>query len=497
MYAFLYDEGHPDMPGLFGPRCAELVIQVLEGQAASHILVGSLLHSSLAYGIAEVSHTTRKEGDPSWKGGSSQHKMEGNTDHFKAIICDLAETLGGASPSLTEDDLLSMLGRKNIWLVVATDITPDQARAVHENADQFGPYLGYVRVDAFNPLHRRLFVEYLFKGRYLSLDGMIFLDDESGIKHMASEYGAKKFQVLDYENYESQVPALSLPDDITERGALSASRAAGPEPTHRQRVANEISRRSSSSRDFLFSARAKDNVISEFVVPQPKLTEYLLNAAHPKGGSKARFFSDTLGITTEDWRYLADQLAQGARIADLYRVEVTDREYTHGAIVKVTGRNGREALIETGWKLQDDGPASFVTAYPYDGPKGADAHPVASRVPQLGLAGDEYLQAVFKIATSEGHRAGEAAVPPPMVLNGYGTIWDGECGFAWVHIPNARTPFGRWLSKQEIGYPGRPGRTIYSSMDTQSIAKHRAFARAFADTLLANGIECSVDSRLD
>lgn len=244
-----------------------------------------------------------------------------------------------------------MLGRENFWVVVASKITPEQALAVHSNAAKFGPYLGHVHVDVYNPVHRRLFVEYLFKGRYLSRHGMVFLNDESGIEHMVPEYGARKFQVLDCDKYHTLVPALDLPSDMTERGALSASRAVGPAPTHRQRVASEIARSSESIRDFQFSATVKDNVISEFFVPPPKLTEYLLNPAHPNGGSKARFFSDTLGILKDDWRYLADQFVQGVRIGSLYRVKVTDREYCHGAIVKVTGRNGREILVETGWKL--------------------------------------------------------------------------------------------------------------------------------------------------
>ena len=48
------------------------------------------------------------------------------------------------------------------------------------------------------------------------------------------------------------------------------------------------------------------------VVERKKLTEYLLNSAHPHGARKAAFFR-SLGYSTRSWRRLSNDLKQHAR----------------------------------------------------------------------------------------------------------------------------------------------------------------------------------------
>ena len=47
------------------------------------------------------------------------------------------------------------------------------------------------------------------------------------------------------------------------------------------------------------------------IVERVKLIDYLLNAAHPKGASKARFF-ESFGFNTYNWFVLAESLCQHA-----------------------------------------------------------------------------------------------------------------------------------------------------------------------------------------
>jgi len=47
-------------------------------------------------------------------------------------------------------------------------------------------------------------------------------------------------------------------------------------------------------------------------VPEEKITRYLLNPAHPAGGSKAVFFL-RFGFKIEEWRLLAEALLRHAR----------------------------------------------------------------------------------------------------------------------------------------------------------------------------------------
>ncbi len=496
MFAYFFDEDHPKMPGIFGPSCASYVIKPLDGKAECHLFVGSLLHQSLVYRLDQLTHTGRKQNDPAWKGGMSSQRMVGNKDHFVTIICDLAETLSGAPPSMSEDELLGVLGRKNLWVVVAAGIDWSHAVMAHSSSSAFEPYIGFVNVDAANPIHSYLFFECLFDGKYLALDALLFLKNDDEFDEIGKEYGAKKYEVIDCDDYSRRVPAFNTRPPVTERGKLSASRAAGPELSHRERVANELMKSSKHTRDFHFSTSNNSDVV-EFEADEKKFLFYLLNPDHPDGASKAKFFDEVLDIRKDDWRYLADQLMQGARQADLYRVAVTPWQYGHGAVVRVTGRNGRQALVETGWKLQDNGPASLVTAYPYDKADRPEILPVASRVASRELSGNALYEAIYQLALVEGTSAADTAIPTPMVLEKWGTIWEGKCGFGWIDLPSGRTPFSKWLSRNDIGYSKRPGRRVLSPLPTQSIDKHRAFAKGFAGVLLANGIDCSVGSRLD
>jgi hypothetical protein len=178
-------------------------------------------------------------------------------------------------------------------------------------------------------------------------------------------------------------------------------------------------------------------------------------------------------------------------------LQITEREFVHGALVRVTGRNGRQAVVETGWRLQTTGPAELVTVYPAATNVGAEVEPVIGRVPPLDITGATWCAAIYAFADSAGQRAGSALKPTPMVLEEWGTRWEGACGFAWVHLPNARKPFAKWLLEQGLGYRAHPGVDMFSKLSTQSIELHQAYVHAFAEVLRINDIGCVVDSRLD
>lgn len=68
------------------------------------------------------------------------------------------------------------------------------------------------------------------------------------------------------------------------------------------------------------------------VVPERKVTDYLLNPAHPAGGSKAHFFLQ-FGLTTAAWPQLAAALVQHALENEVAEVEQT----RHGVRYVVDG----------------------------------------------------------------------------------------------------------------------------------------------------------------
>lgn len=76
-----------------------------------------------------------------------------------------------------------------------------------------------------------------------------------------------------------------------------------------------------------------------------------------------------------------------------------------------------------------------------------------------------------------------------------------DCGFAWVVVRPGTCSFAKWTRSQ--GFSDRHyygGEMIWYSQfssNVQSVTVHIAAAYAFAEVLLAHGIECTVGSRLD
>ena len=102
------------------------------------------------------------------------------------------------------------------------------------------------------------------------------------------------------------------------------------------------------------------------VVEREKITEYLLNAAHPDNGGKAAFFQN-LGFDSDDWQAMAEALRKLALTGDVAK-RVESR---HGQKYVVDGRmetpSQRSPLVRTVWVIDRglDLPR-LVTAYPHE-----------------------------------------------------------------------------------------------------------------------------------
>lgn len=100
------------------------------------------------------------------------------------------------------------------------------------------------------------------------------------------------------------------------------------------------------------------------VVPEPKITRYLLSLAHPGGRGKALFFL-RFGFSEDTWESLADALVQHALDNEVSSVESRSfgtRYVVEGAMPTPDGRAPR---IRSVWFVEGDERAPrFVTAYP-------------------------------------------------------------------------------------------------------------------------------------
>ena len=97
-----------------------------------------------------------------------------------------------------------------------------------------------------------------------------------------------------------------------------------------------------------------------------KIVEYLLNARHPDGSGKARFFCK-FGFRPESWEDLAGALKHLAMEGTVVQLI----ESVHGSKYIIEGRlrspSGRRPRVRTVWILEsgDEG-ARLVTAYPQE-----------------------------------------------------------------------------------------------------------------------------------
>ena len=99
-------------------------------------------------------------------------------------------------------------------------------------------------------------------------------------------------------------------------------------------------------------------------VPERKVTLYLLNPAHPAGGSKATFFLH-FGFTAGQWQVLAETLLRHA----LENEVVASEETPHGIRYAVDGPmlspGGKSLNVRSAW-FMDSGKSTprFITAHP-------------------------------------------------------------------------------------------------------------------------------------
>lgn len=102
----------------------------------------------------------------------------------------------------------------------------------------------------------------------------------------------------------------------------------------------------------------------EAIVPELKVTHYLLSLTSKQGKGKARFFM-AFGFTIEEWQTLAEALQHHARTHEVASM----REITYGILYSVEGAllspDGRNPQVRSVWKIvSGETVPSLVTAYP-------------------------------------------------------------------------------------------------------------------------------------
>jgi hypothetical protein len=103
------------------------------------------------------------------------------------------------------------------------------------------------------------------------------------------------------------------------------------------------------------------------VVPEAKITLYLLNPAHVKGRGKAKFFM-IFGFSVAQWKQLADALLDHAQTHEVVKTEQTQfgtRYVIEGVLATPIKRKPQVRVV---WFISTDGTQPhLVTAYPLEG----------------------------------------------------------------------------------------------------------------------------------
>jgi hypothetical protein len=99
-------------------------------------------------------------------------------------------------------------------------------------------------------------------------------------------------------------------------------------------------------------------------VPEAKVTRYLLNPAHPAGGSKAAFFL-RFGFTAGRWQQLAEALVRHARENEVVQSEQTRHGTRYAVDGSLPAPDGNLLQVRSAWYFDpgSDTPR-FVTAHP-------------------------------------------------------------------------------------------------------------------------------------
>ena len=100
-----------------------------------------------------------------------------------------------------------------------------------------------------------------------------------------------------------------------------------------------------------------------FEVPLAKVTDYLLNQAHPVGKSKARYFMN-LGYSPDRPQPFIEALVIHGQISNVHEVRKKENAYLMAVKGPLLSPKGKPTII-TVWYLEEGSEtARLVTAYP-------------------------------------------------------------------------------------------------------------------------------------
>ena len=502
--AFLFD-GNTD--GVPAPQLSQFIAAVLA--ALSEVDPQGRTHSQMRIGVPSLSkfaeRMTAVRGFATGSGRTISHDV----DTYKYAVWEWLDSLkqgwSSVDPHLGQEVFRAHTGE----CVAFSAFHHDIREAVDAELQAAAGYVGCFALDPGNPVHRGGFFDLLIYAAAITSGDVMQDRSIEGHEDWPLE-GAEQFKPngliwKDFGWLGSEGPRGLPRVTLSERGSQAATSLAKKHVQNVEaRVLEEIERVFSMSGDrkvFEFESVGDAADVLEAIMREGKFTEYLFNRAHRKGGSKAAFVIEELGIDPEDWRYLAAQFYFGLLMAQPEALKLKQWETGYGVRFNVTlrvrNRSGRTAILVTGWNMNPGKLPSLSTALPGE----RDAKAVEPGDPPIlppGLRTDADWSQLWNWANAAGVIAGETVVPTPMYLVESDPVSEGECGSAVVLVPDARAGLARWLLQHGPGKTGRyGGAVVFSPLASQSVDRATAWARAVVSILRLNNIQADFESHLN
>lgn len=500
-HAFLFDnsvEGAPEPQLAFftGRVLAALASADPGGTTVAQIRVGLPMLPDFATRTIAVHRAERVSG----------RTVSHDVDTYKYVIWEWLDSLSDGWHSVSSDRGGEIFRRHTGECVTLTALTIGLRDEIDRKLKETPGYVGAFVIDPGNPLHREGFVDGLIYAGAIMKGAVVqerTIDDEKDWELK----GARAFRPhgLRWRPYgwlTSNGP-LGLPSNvISKRGRRTAEAVLRKHgSTIETRVISAIDEAlslRSSGRSFSFEAVGHKDDVLEAIMPEGKFTHYLFNRAHEKGSGKSTFFIDVLEIDPEDWRYLAAQFYFGLLAARPESLELKEWGDGYGmrfnVQIRVRGRSGKTAIVQTGWMMQPGKLPSLSSAMPGD--RDADAiEPGEPPILAPGSYGTSHWASLWTRANTAGEQAASRTVPTPMFLAGYEPIAEGELGSAAVRVRDARRCLARWLVRNGLGnVDGKGGAVVFSPISSPSLERAVAWAKAFVLVLRLNGVEAEYES---
>ncbi|MEA4926969.1 MAG: hypothetical protein VB084_16900 [Syntrophomonadaceae bacterium] len=287
-------------------------------------------------------------------------------DMYITLFTELAQSIKERFNTISAQNLPMLIAKHNIYSIVLTNLPYSARELIDDSMKELAGYIGVFELDMGNPLHVILFLELMINHGFLK-QNKLYLEkeydqDDEIVPDWARDNPMVEINRISHEDFHKQAPPLIFPTELSARGERfrNIMMIKGKED-HYQKIASGLL--SNEDEDFKYTVNGKLSYV-KIMVPRAKLMEYALNLEHSGDGkSKAKLFNDLLGITKENWRYLAAQLENGLADGQLCNVRKTDYGIQYHIDIPVKGLNGVSKTVRTAWITRDNTTISLITVY--------------------------------------------------------------------------------------------------------------------------------------